>query len=299
MSNKAPPSVSVDAGSLRFRKLNVDTWEWRDTYHWILSLSWPRFAALVLSVYLAVNLTFAALYALGRDCIAELPSGSFPQAFFFSVETLATVGYGHMYPATVYGHILTTLEIIVGMFWTAVITGLIFVRFSRPAARVVFSDSVVVAPFDGVPTLMLRVANLRHHTMVEAHFRLMLLRDELTLEGDTMRRFRPLKLMFDYAVLFPAALTLRHVIDEQSPLYGAVTPEHLQKGDVRLMASIVCIDAVTQSPVHMQRDYIWQQIRLGEQFVEIYTEEGSGRMAVDYGRLHETERVGTGRAPLV
>src|SRR5205823_6376801 len=160
--------VVVHVGQFEFLKINTGKREWRDAYHWILSLSWPQFAALISGNYLALNLVFALLYSIGGDCIAEMPPGSFTAAFFFSVQTLATVGYGHMYPATLYGNIITTVEIMVGMFGLAVMTGLIFIRFSRPSARIEFTRIVVIAPFDGQPTLMLRVANLRHQSMAEA-----------------------------------------------------------------------------------------------------------------------------------
>ena len=162
--------ISVQAGQVEFLKINAARRDWRDTYHWVLSLSWPRFALFLLAVYCVLNLVFATAYVLGGPCIGEMKPGSYPQAFFFSVETLATVGYGHMYPATVYGHIVTTIEIIIGMVWVAVITGLIFVRFARPTARIQFSDSLVIGNFDGQPALMFRVANLRHTSMVEARF---------------------------------------------------------------------------------------------------------------------------------
>jgi inward rectifier potassium channel len=169
------------------------------------------------------------LYLLGGRCIAGLVPGSFSDAFFFSVETLATVGYGHAYPDTLYGHCVATLEIMVGLFGLAVMTGLIFVRFSRPTARIKFSEVAVVAPFNGFPTLMIRLANLRHHAMVEAEFRLLLGRSELTREGEDVRRFYPLRLQFDHLINFPAALTLRHVIDETSPLFG-LTPVRNESG---------------------------------------------------------------------
>jgi inward rectifier potassium channel len=204
------------------------------------------------------------------------------------VQTLATVGYGHMYPQTLYGHVVTIIEIISGMFWLAVITGLIFVRFSRPTARILFSESMVIAPFNGQPTLMLRVANLRHHSMVEAEFRIIFTRDEPTLEGDIFRRFYPLKLDFDRLIIFPAALTLRHFIDEQSPLYGA-TPESLEACDAFLLASVVCVETVIPAAVQIQKDYTWREIRFGERFVEIYHELEDGRLSVDYGRIHHTE----------
>src|SRR5712691_8912080 len=136
---KRPPApISVRAGRTEFLKINAARRDWRDTYHWILSLTWPRFAAFILGVYFFLNLIFATAYALGDPCIGDMMPGSFSAAFFFSVESLATVGYGHMYPATAYGHVVVTMEIIVGMFWVAVITGLIFVRFSRPTARILF-----------------------------------------------------------------------------------------------------------------------------------------------------------------
>lgn len=285
---KKPPGVVVHVGQFEFLKVNTGKREWRDAYHWILSLSWPQFALLISSAYTGLNVVFALLYLIVGDSIAEMPRGSFSAAFFFSVQTLATVGYGHMYPTTLYGNILTTVEIMVGMFGLAVMTGLIFVRFSRPTARIEFTRNVVIAPFDGRPTLMLRVANLRHYSMAEAEFRVMFMRDEPVKEGDTFRRFYTLKLQFDRIITFPVALTLRHTIDEHSPLHG-VTAESLEASDARFVASVVGIETVIQAAVQSQKDYSWRDVRFGERFVEIYTETGEGRLTVDYGRLHETE----------
>src|ERR1700730_13913879 len=194
---KRSAAIKLQAGHREFIKLNARKYDWRDIYHLILTLTWPQFAGMVLGIYLCINLIFATLYFLGGNCIAELTPGSYSDNFFFSVETLATVGYGHAYPATLYGHCVATLEILVGLFGLAVLTGLIFVRFSRPTARIKFSTVAVVAPFDGFPTLMIRLANLRHHAMVEAEFRLLLGRSELTREGEDVRRFYPLRLQFD------------------------------------------------------------------------------------------------------
>ena len=246
--------------------------------------------ALIAAVYLVLNLIFAFLYTIGGNSVAEMPAGSFASAFFFSVETLATVGYGHMYPVTVYGHVVVTIEIIVAMFWFAVITGLIFVRFSRPTARIAFSDCIVIAPFDGKPALMLRVANLRHHCMVEAEFRIMFTQDKAILEDDEFRHFYNLKLEFDHLITFPVALTLRHLIDEQSPLHGQ-TAESLQASHGRFTASVVCIETVIPATVQSQRDYSWKDVRFGERFVDIYAQPADGKLTVDYGRLHETELV--------
>jgi inward rectifier potassium channel len=238
---------------------------------------------------LVINLFFATLYVLGGDSIFGMTRGSFLEGFFFSVETMATVGYGHMYPQTLYGHVVTTVEIIEGMFCFAVMTGLIFVRFSRPTARIVFSNSVVIAPFNGRPALMLRVANLRNQSMVEAEFRIMLNRDELVREtGEMFRHFYYLKLAFDRLTIFPAALTLRHIIDEQSPLYGA-TAESLEASRAAIVASVVGIETVIPASVQTQKDYTWRDFRFGERFVDIYTDVGDGKLTVDYGRIHDTQ----------
>lgn len=289
MKKRPSAPIPVRAGKLEFLKVNATAWEWRDVYHWILSLSWPRFVALVLGFYIFVNLLFATLYMLGGPCIAEMTQGSFGSAFFFSVETLATVGYGHMYPATDYGHVVVIIEIISGMFWMAVMTGVIFVRFSRPTAGILFSDKIVIAPFDGKRTLMLRVANGRHQSVVEAEFSIMMHRDEEVAEGGVFRRFYDLKLTFDHLIVFPASITLRHVIDESSPLHGA-TLENLKENDTRFMASVVCIDPVVPAPMQSQHDYHWPDIRMNEQFVEVYTQASDGASwYVDYSKLHQTE----------
>jgi len=280
--------VSVRSGQVEFVKVNTDAWQWRDIYRWLLGLSWPQFALFVGAVYIGLNLFFAALYSIDPNSVAGRTSTNwFLDCFFFSVQTLATVGYGHMYPQTLYGHIVSTIEIMTGIFLIAVMTGLIFVRFSRPLARVVFSRSIVVAPLNGKPTLMVRIGNENHHSMVEAEFRIMFSRDEQLIEGGDFRYFYSLKLHFDHLTVFPAALTLRHEIDEQSPLYGA-TPESLETGRALFFVSVVGIDPVIAAEVQTQKDYSWRDIRFGHRFVEIYTQD-EGRLTVDYGRLHDTE----------
>ena len=288
--NKKSAPISLQVGQIEFLKINAAPRDWRDGYHWVLSLSWPKFALFLLGSYLGINLIFASLYAIGGPCIGEMTPGSYPEAFFFSIETLATVGYGHMYPATLYGHVITTLEIIAGMVLVAAVTGLIFVRFSRPTARILFSKSILIGQFDGQPTLMFRVANLRHTTMVEARFRLMFSRDEQILEGDEVRRFYQLRIYPEHMISFPAALIIRHTIDEKSPLHGE-TAESLAARDAFFLASTVSTETVMAASVQSQQDYSWSDIRWDERFVDVYTEREGGRLTVDYGRLHETEPV--------
>jgi len=286
---RKPTPVAVRSGQVEFVKVNTDAWRWRDVYRWLLSLRWPQFAAFAATLYITLNLLFAALYSLEQGSIAGSTGGHwFFDCFFFSVQTLATVGYGHMYPQTLYGHIVTTIEIMSGLFLLAVMTGLIFVRFSRPIARVAFSRSIVIAPLNGKPTLMVRVGNENHHSMVEAEFRIMFSRDEPLIEGGDFRYFYNLKLHFDRLTVFPAALTLRHVIDETSPLHQA-TPESLETERALFFVSVVGVDPVIAAAVQTQQDYTWRDVHFGERFVEIYTQSGEGQLTVDYGRLHETE----------
>src|SRR5438094_1250713 len=286
--------VSIRAGQVEFVKVGTDAWRWRDVYRWLLGLNWPRFAVFVAVVYIGLNLLFAALYSLQQDSIAGSTGGHwFFDCFFFSIQTLATVGYGHMYPQTLYAHIISTIEIMTGVFLLAVMTGLIVVRFSRPIARVVFSRSIVVAPLNGKPTLMVRVGNENHHSMVEAEFRIMFSRDESLIEGGDFRYFYALKLHFDRLTVFPAALTLRHTIDERSPLYGA-TLESLEAERALFFVSVVGVDPVIAAAVQTQKDYTWHDLLFGQRFVEIYHESKgkTRRLTVDYGRLHDTEPVG-------
>src|SRR5216110_3001326 len=281
LRTRKPSHVSVRSGQVEFVKVGTDAWRWRDVYRWLLGLRWPQFAAFVGSLYVGLNLFFATLYSLVPNSIAGATSHWFLDCFFFSVQTLATVGYGHMYPQTLYGHIVSTVEIMTGVFLLAVMTGLIFVRFSRPIARVLFSRSMVVAPLNGKPTLMVRIGNENQHSMVEAEFRIMFSRDEQLAEGGDFRYFYDLKLHFDQLTVFPAALTLRHEIDEKSPLFGA-TIESLETERALFFVSVVGIDPVIAAAVQTQQDYIWRDVRFGERFVEIYSQHGDGKLTVDY-----------------
>src|SRR5438552_8726890 len=157
---RKPSQVSIRSGQVEFVKVGTDSWRWRDVYRWLLGLRWPRFAAFVAGVYVGLNLLFAALYSFQQNSIAGSTGGHwFFDCFLFSVQTLATVGYGHMYPQTLYAHVVTTIEIMTGIFLLAVMTGLIVVRFSRPSARVAFSNSLVIALLSGQPALIVALGH--------------------------------------------------------------------------------------------------------------------------------------------
>ena len=195
-----------------------------------MSVYWPVFFGGAALVFVALNTIFAFLYFLGHDPIANVTGDNPLEFFYFSIETLATVGYGDMHPQTNYGHLIATVEIFTGMCFLAVLTGLVFARFSRPRARFVFATHPVVTQRGGHSTLMIRMANARHNTISRANARLWLIRAERTKEGDQLRRFYELPLDRNDHPMFALSWMLFHVIDKGSPLNGT-TATDLADGD--------------------------------------------------------------------
>ncbi len=279
--------ITVALGETEVTKLGVPRYSRHDAFHLIMSLSWPRFFAGAVIVYLCVNMIFATLYALGDHAIAN--AHSFSDHFFFSVETLATVGYGNMNPATFYGHCIATLEIITGMLSIAVMTSLVFARFSRPTARILFSRVAVITTYEGVPTLMLRVANQRQSYILEAHASLTLLRDVETSDGHSLRRFYDLKLERTRSPLFALTWQIMHRIDETSPLYG-VTPQALKDGDMRLAVTLSGVDEIFAAGITARHTYAHEHIVFDQRFVDIFSDGDHPRhLYVDLARFHDVE----------
>lgn len=188
-------AIPILRGDFQLMKMGASRFDLTDPYHLAVSLSWPAFAAILLGLWLAINLFFAAVYTLRPGDIANAQPGSFSDAFFFSIETLATVGYGVMAPATSFGHIVSATEIVTGMAFTAIVTGLLFVRFSRPRAKIAYAENAVVTTFNGHQTLMIRLANARVTTMTSANARLFALIGEQTKESGFYRRIHDLALI--------------------------------------------------------------------------------------------------------
>src|ERR1700689_646354 len=209
---------------------------WTDLYHRSMTVHWPGFFASAALIFIALNTVFGFLYWLGKDPIANVsPELPLPLSlFYFSIETLATVGYGDMHPQTNYGHLIATVEIFTGMSFLAVMTGLIFARFSRPRSRFVLADYPVVAVQQGKPTLMIRIANARDNAISQATARLWLVREERMAEGDVVRRFHELILDRSEHPVFSLSWTLYHAIDDTSPLYR-IDQEELAAADAALV----------------------------------------------------------------
>lgn len=265
-----------------------------DLYHWLLQLSWPRFLLLGAALYLSANATFALLYLAQPGAIANARPGAFSDAFFFSVETVATIGYGSLYPATFYANCVMTTESTFGLLVLAVATGLVFARFSRPSARVAFSRVAVVAPHNGVPTLSLRLANQRRNQILQAQVDVALLRDEETAEGDTIRRFYDLQLSRRRSPVFALSFTVMHPIDENSPFYGA-TPTQLTAQNAELVVTVAGVDETIAQPVHARASYTADDIMWGHRFVDVMGWTEDGRRVIDYRRFHDTVPVQAAR----
>jgi len=231
---------------------------------------------------------FGFLFWLGNEPIANVsPDLPLPLSlFYFSIETLATVGYGDMHPQTNYGHLVATVEIFTGMSFLAVMTGLIFARFSRPRARFVFADYPVVTAHQGQPTLMMRVANARNNTISQATARLWLFRLEYTAEGHQLRRFYELKLERQEHPMFALSWTLLHRIDENSSLFGVGT-EELEKTDAALVLNVSGIDDSSAQHLHARRLYYHTDIRWRHRYRDITSISPQGRLLIDYGKFHD------------
>jgi inward rectifier potassium channel len=282
--------ITVALGHNEVTKLGTPRFDWHDAFHLIMSLTWPQFFAGAITVYLFANLAFASVYFIGGNAITN--AKTFSDCFFFSVETLATVGYGSMSPGTFYGHCVATMEIITGMLSMAVITSLVFARFSKPTARMLFSRVAVITPYNGVPTLMFRVANERHSYILEATASVVLVRDEETMDGHSLTRFYDLKLERSRSPLFALSWLIMHRIDESSPLYG-VSAQAMQDGDMRLAVTLNGTDEIFAAGIHARHAYAHENILFGRRFVDIFSEGDHPRhLYLDLQRFHDHEPSG-------
>jgi inward rectifier potassium channel len=280
--------IPMRLGAFEFMKKGASRYDLRDPYHLAVTLSWPHFFLGLLAVDLVLNLVFALLYMAGPGSIANTAQGSFTDAFFFSIETLATVGYGVMAPATLYGHIVSAAEILCGMTFTAIMTGLIFVRFSRPKAKILFADKVVITNHHGSPTVMVRIGNGRMTLLSDARARLNAVLMERTPEGHFYRTNRELKLVSDRMPLFALTWTLMHVIDESSPLAG-YDADRLTATDVRLVLVVEARDHALNATVHDMKDWTAANVLFGMRYQDAIMIDELGRTNADLTKLSLVE----------
>jgi inward rectifier potassium channel len=281
-----PKTQIIRLGSREIEARGLAGGFWSDLYYRSMTVSWPGFFASAAAIFLVLNGSFAVIYSLGDGPIANAVPGRFLDLLYFSIETLATVGYGDMHPQTDYGHLVATVEIFTGMSFLAVMTGLVFARFSRPRARFIFAQYPIVAQHEGQPTLMIRVANARHNTISGATARLWLIRGEHSAEGQYFRRYYQLDLRRNENPVFALSWTIFHVIDESSPLYGA-SPDDLAQADALLVLNISGLDDNSAQQLNARRSYPADHIRWQHRYVDISSNADDGRLVLDYGKFHD------------
>src|SRR6266705_535215 len=262
---------------------------WADISHRCMTASWPAFIAGAALVFVAFNAFFATFYWVGEQPISNVPSGAYIDFLYFSIETLSTAVYGDMHPQTHYGHFIATVELFTGIFSMSLMTGLIFARFSRPSARLLFADSPVISSHEGEPTLMIRLANERHNIISNANARVWLFKNIVSKEGQSFRRFYELPLVRNESPALALSWTLFHIIDEASPLYG-LDADDLESLKVSLVMVVSGYDVVAAQTVHARKSYDYPDIRFGHRYAEILGTAEDGRLRIDYGRLHDTLR---------
>jgi inward rectifier potassium channel len=260
---------------------------WRDGYHLLLTIPLPAFLGVMGLAYVILNGVFALLYMLDPEAVAAARPGNFADHFFFSVETLGTLGYGVMSPRTLYGNAVMTLESFVGLFNLAIATGLMFARISRPTARIMFSDVAVVTLFEGVPALMFRAANRRRNLVVEAEVSVSMVQDVATAEGVAMRRFFDLPVVRARSPLFRLTWQVIHRIDEASPLHG-FTAQNLVDGRAEILVVMKGLDETFASTIHARKSYGPEDIVWGRPFVDIFFEDEVRGRRIDFRRFHQT-----------
>jgi inward rectifier potassium channel len=258
----------------------------RDFYYALLLLPWRATLATIALGFLGANAIFALGYLLTGG-IANARPGAFADAFYFSVQTMGTIGYGAMYPETAAANALVVLESIVSLTLTALATGLVFAKFSRPTARVAFSREAVIHPLNGQPTLAIRVGNERGNRIVDLQLRCMVSRTERTAEGHTFYRSIDLKLVRERALSLSRSWTMLHTIDAQSPFHGA-TPASIAAEELELHVMIVGLDDTTMQTVHASHVYFAPNIHWNRRHADVLTENPDGSLVLDLSKFHDT-----------
>lgn len=256
-----------------------------DLYPFLLKLTWPRFFGLFSLTFVALNTVFAGLYVIRPGSVTG--ATSFLDHFFFSIETFATIGYGEMTPNGTWAHLIMSLEALSGICATALMTGLIFARFTRPTSQILFSDRMIIAPWNGVPHLMFRMANQRQNQLVEAQLSLMILLSEQTTEGQTLRRPTDLPLVRSRNPMFAMTWLAMHRIDESSPFHGENALAKLAEVKAEVYVTLTGFDETLMQTVHARFRYTLDHILPAARFVDVVSQGEDGTRTIDYEKFHD------------
>ena len=281
-------------GSFNVKREGLSFLQSLSAYHYFLTISWTRFLGYAMSAYIVANALFAFAYvACGPDALTAFPKEAtgerFVTAFFFSVHTLATIGYGTIVPTNLEANIVVVFESLIGLLGFALVAGIVFARFSRPMAQVVFSDRAIIAPYRGITAFMFRIVNRHSNELVQLEAKVMLTRRKRGVDGE--REFIPLKLERETVVFFPLTWTIVHPIDDKSPLWG-MTERDLLGCDSEFLILLNGFDETFSQTVHTRSSYRGDEVVWGARFKSIFNSpKPDGTLSVDIRKLHDIERI--------
>jgi inward rectifier potassium channel len=287
---KRARGITVRVGRREVTKVGAKRYDFTDLQHEAMKLTWPSFFGLVVVFYLVMNALFAVAYMAYPDTIGNARDASFADAYFFSFETMTTMGFGDMRPGTPYGRLVATVEVFTGLLAFTILAGFIFARLSRPSARVLFSRTMVIGSFNGKPTLFLRAANERNNLILEASAQLAFVRNESTVEGYAYRRFYDLDLVRSRSPAFALTWTIMHSIDDKSPLFG-LSASDLSDSDASIVATITGLDETMGQSIHARHEYFAANVLYDHRFVDILVETPDSGTILDLSRFHHIERI--------
>lgn len=295
----------TDSKTQSFRALNKDgtdninrsglKYNWRDAYHLLLSMSWTRFFANTLGIYFSINLMFSLIYyTIGPDgfngLLDRVGAKFYEECFFFSIQTFSTIGYGRVSPLSLPANIAVSIEAFFGMLSVAVMSGLLFARFSRPTAKIRFSQKALITDHRGQKSFIFRLANARLNQIAEATLSVTVLVNYIDQHG-RLRLQHDLPLVRSRSLMFSASWTAVHVIDEKSPFFNK-SIDDLRELDAEIIVSVIGHDGTFGDTIHARYSYMWNEIELNRQFVDILIRE-NGRIHVDIERISELKPIGT------
>lgn len=281
-------------GTFNVRRTGLNQISPRNLYHFLLTMSWTRFLSLVLLLYFLSNVVFGLIYSsLGAEYLVdtsnEPTSNMFLRGFFFSVQTFATIGYGTIHPVGIIPNLLVTIESYYSLLANALITGLVFARFSRPTAKIIFSKKAIIAPYRGGKGFMFRLVNSRKNQLIELKAQVLFSRF-VEKNGTTSRSFDLLTLERESVSFLPLAWTLVHPIDENSPLFG-LTEADFERLDVEILIVISAMDETFAQTVHTRSSYKSNEIKFGYKFANLYNEIMANEpISIDIRRLSQIEK---------
>lgn len=277
----------VRTGIRRFSTLNL--------YHFLLTMSWKVFLGLVLLLYFLSNVVFGLIYSsFGERALVDTSSAPFEnlfvRGFFFSVQTFATIGYGTIHPIGFVPNLFVTIESYYSLLANALITGLVFARFSRPTAKILFSDTAVVAPYRGITGFMFRVVNSRKNQLIEINAQVSFSRF-VERDGKVTRKFDLLRLEREKVAFFPLSWTIVHPIDEKSPMF-AMTAEDFRRAEAEILILLSATDETFAQIVHTRSSYKAGEIKFGYKFANLYNKtENHEPISIDIRKLSRIDRV--------